>query len=109
MANAFVHSYFAGTWDSNTSCLSYKVPGSIACMFALNKTWCMEYWHQSLYYFPDYGATKRTSECNWIKAQTAFVNNAAAIGLPVASDCSNVVGFDPLTTASQCASGGWVC
>jgi hypothetical protein len=62
-----------------------------------------------LKYYDDFVATTRTSECTWVKGQTAFKNKAAELGKTIASNCSNVIGFDPGVTSASCSVGGWTC
>jgi hypothetical protein len=82
----YTHAFFTNGWDTGTQCRALD----------------------GLYY-ADYDAGTRTSECTWLNSQTGFKNAAAAAGFPVAANCSNVIGFDPLESSGQCAAGGWVC
>jgi hypothetical protein len=84
----YSHAFFYGTYNTNTSCRANPLASE---------------------YYDDFTSAERTSECTWLKSQTAFVNAAAANGLTIAANCSNVVGFDPFETSGQCAVGGWVC
>jgi hypothetical protein len=86
--NPYKHRFFTGTFNTNSGC---KAAGGASK------------------YYDDFSSTTRTNECNWVKAQTAFKNKAASLGKTIASNCSNVIGFDPGVTSASCSVGGWTC
>jgi hypothetical protein len=58
-------------------------------------------------YYNDFTSTTRSSTCTWVKTRTNYLNACNSVGRPVASDCSNLLGFDPGSTLANTLAGGW--
>jgi hypothetical protein len=58
-------------------------------------------------YYDDFGTTTRPTMCTWVKTRTNYLNACSSVSRPVASDCSNLMGFDPGSTLANTAAGGW--
>ncbi|MCU0694254.1 MAG: hypothetical protein MUF54_22925 [Polyangiaceae bacterium] len=82
----FIHRFWVDGWKSDRNCLSVGKK-----------------------YYNDFIATTRANHCQWISNYPAFKTVASNLGKAVASDCSNVLGFDPGTNLQACGVQGWVC
>jgi hypothetical protein len=58
-------------------------------------------------YYDDFGTTTRPTMCAWLKTRTNYLNACSSVGRPVASDCSNLIGFDPGSTLANTVAAGW--
>jgi hypothetical protein len=78
-----MHRFFRNGWHSETNC---KAAGE-------------KYYHDM--------SSTRVTYCTWMRSRTNWMNAATAQGKRVASDCNNVVGFDPGTVLASTTAGGW--